>query len=47
MAGSHRSRFRRDLSFDPEDIFALGDDTIGVNAAKNCAAAANLVIIDQ
>src|SRR5205807_476436 len=45
MTGSGRSRFRRDFSFYPKNIFALRDRAIGINAAENCAAAANLAII--
>src|SRR5205085_11995560 len=45
MTRPRRSRFGRDLSFNPENVFALGDRAIGVKAAKNCSAATNLTVV--
>ena len=47
MSGSSGASLCRDLSFNPENIFALRDRAIGVHAAENCAAAANLSVIDD
>ena len=45
MTGPRRSGVRRNLSFDPKNIFALGDGPIRVDAAKNCSATANVSVI--
>src|SRR5437879_3480616 len=47
MPAPRRTRTRCDLSFDPENIFALRNRAIGVNAAKNRPAAADLAVIDN
>src|SRR5207237_1122217 len=47
MAGSRRSRSCCDLSFDPKNIFALRNRAIGIDAAKNCPASANLSVINN
>src|SRR5439155_13277805 len=47
MARSRRSRSCCDLSFDPKNIFALRNRAIGIDAAKNCPASANLSVINN
>src|SRR5438105_15236753 len=47
MSAPRGASARGDLPFDPENIFALRNGAIGVNAAKNRPAAANLTVIDN
>src|SRR5437016_8488095 len=46
MTSPRCSRLRRDFSFNPENIFALGDGAIRVNPAEDCPAAANLSVVN-
>src|SRR5438128_5858665 len=47
MAGPHCAFTGRNFSLDPEDIFALCDGSICVNAAENRAATADLSVVDD
>src|SRR6266516_4782812 len=47
MAGTHCALASRDFFLRPKDIFALCDGSIRVNATKNCAATADLSVVDD
>ena len=47
MAGTHCAFASRNFFLRPEDIFALCDGSIRVNAAENCATTANLAVVDD